>query len=192
MAPLRSAEEVKSTLLVVAAGRGERVGGPKALLLIDGRPLAEHHARSHERVVIVTSAEVASALGPIATFVVPDRPAELGPAGSIGAAVRAGALDDADAVIITPVDVLPAARSLHRALLDTLDANDAVRPSRGHPVVVRGSVLRQRYRDGDPILRDLLAEIPCARLPDPGVVEDLDTPEDVLRMTGAAPRFLVR
>lgn len=182
---------MKSALLVVAAGRGERVGGPKALLLVDGRPLAEHHARSHARVVIVTSEEIRSALGDIATFVAPDRAAELGPAGSIGAAVRAGALDDVDAVIITPVDVLPAKASLHRALVDALAGHDAARPSRGHPVAVRGSVLRERYRSADPILRDVLDAIPCARLAEPGVLDDLDTPEDVVRITGAAPRFLV-
>jgi len=181
---------VKTTLLVVAAGRGERLGGPKALLLVHGSPLAALHAKSHADVVIVATADVQRALGPIARFVAPDRAPELGPAGSIGAAVRSGALRESDAVIITPVDVLPAP-ALHPLLVAALEGHDAARPLRGHPVAVRGAVLRERYRDADPILRDVLAEVPCARLAEPGVLDDLDTREDVLRITGAEPRFLV-
>lgn len=189
---------MRTTLLVVAAGRGERMGGPKALLLVDGRPLAEHHARSatdHERVVIVTSEAIARALGSLdalsrrATFVTPDRPPELGPAGSIGAAVRAGALDDAEAVVITPVDVLPATPALRAALVAALADHDAARPARGHPVALRGALCRDRYRAADPILRDVLDSASCARLQEPGVLDDLDSPEDVVRVTGEAPRF---
>jgi CTP:molybdopterin cytidylyltransferase MocA len=181
---------VRTTLLVVAAGRGERVGGPKALLLIDGQPLAELHARSHEHVVIVTTDEIRRALGEIASFVPPDRAPELGAAGSIGAAVRSGALDDAEGVLITPVDVLPAPTSLRDSLLAALTTHEAARPARGHPVAVRGSLLRKRYRSNDPILREVLDSASCARLQEPGVLDDLDTPEDVVRITGAAPRFL--
>jgi molybdopterin-guanine dinucleotide biosynthesis protein A len=183
---------VTTVLLVVAAGRGQRMSGPKALLLIDGRPLAELHAGSHDNVVIVTSKDIERALGPIARFVAPDRAPELGPAGSIGAAVRSGALDDADAVIVTPVDVLPAPRALLDALVSALGDHEAARPSRGHPAAVRGAVLRERYREADPILRDVLAAVTCARLQEAGVLDDLDTPEDVVRMTGAGPVFLVR
>ncbi len=183
---------MRSTLLVTAAGRGERVGGPKALLMLAGRPLAELHARSYPDVVIVTTEAIQGTLGPIARFVTPDRAPELGPAGSIGAAVRSGALRESDSVIVTPVDVPPASPDLHRALIAALSAHDAARPARGHPVAIRGSVLRERYRDADPILRDVLASVDCARLPEPGVLDDLDTPEDVLRITGAEPRFFVR
>lgn len=184
-------------LLVLAAGRGARVGGPKALLLIGDEPLALLHARGLARVVIVTGDDVRSSLGPRrdgVRFVAPDRPHELGPAGSIGAAVRSGALDEVDRVVITPVDVLPAPPSRIEALLSALLTHDAARPHRGHPVAVRGEVLRKGYRAADPILREFLATLGCARLPpdEAGILPDLDTVDDVVRITGSAPRFLVR
>lgn len=179
------------TLLVLAAGRGARMGGPKAWLLIDGVPLALLHAR--EPCVIVTTEEIAAPLRrPGITFVTPDRAHELGPAGSIGAAVRAGVLGDE--VVITPVDVMPAPASRLAALRAALATHEAARSHRGHPVALRGALLRERYAAADPILRDVLDSVGCARLPpdEAGVLDDLDTPEDVLRLTGSAPSFLVR
>jgi CTP:molybdopterin cytidylyltransferase MocA len=174
-------------MLVLAAGRGERMGGPKAWLLIDGHPLAWHHAPC----VLVTSPDIAAPLQrPDVTVVTPDRPHHLGPAGSIGAAVRARVLDER--VVITPVDVLPAPPARIAALLAALDTHPAARSFRGHPVSVRRSVLEEHYLTGDPILRDVLDGLACARLePDEaGVLPDLDTPEDVVRVTGFAPRFM--
>lgn len=201
------APPMTDVLLVLAAGRGRRMGGPKALLLIGDEPLALLHARTHERVmqgmrvvrvVIVTTEDVRGLLASDSradiTFVAPDRPHELGPAGSIGAAVRSGALDGVSRVAITPVDVLPAPPSRIAALLDALVTHEAALSPRGHPVALRGEVLRAGYRDANPILRDFLATLGCARLPpdEAGVLTDLDTPDDVVRITGSAPRFLVR
>jgi molybdenum cofactor cytidylyltransferase len=183
----------QAVMLVLAAGRGERMGGPKALLLIDGQPLADLHAQ-HLPTLIVAAPSVAVGVSPRSTIIPPDRPHALGPAGSIGAAVRSGALAPYESVVITPVDVLPAPRPRIDALLAALQSHDAARSHRGHPVAVRRSILERHYRDGDPILRDLLDSLDCARLPpdEAGVLDDLDTPEDVVRITGSAPRFLVR
>lgn len=177
------------TLLVLAAGRGERMGGPKAWLMIDGQPLARLHAASMSPCVLVAPPAIAEPLG--LPFVAPDRPWELGPAGSIGAAVRACVLGER--VVITPVDVLPAPPARLNALLAALDEHPAARSHRGHPIAIRRSVLEARYFKGDPILRDVLDGLACARLPpdEAGVLDDLDTPEDVLRITGSAPRLFV-
>lgn len=177
------------TLLVLAAGRGARMGGPKAWLMIDGQPLARLHAASMSPCVLVTSRAIAEPLG--LSYVEPDRPWELGPAGSIGAAVRAGVLGER--VVITPVDVLPAPPSRLTALLAALDDHPAARSHRGHPIAIRRSALETHYLEGDPILRDVLDGLACARLPrdEAGVLDDLDTPEDVLRITGSAPRLFV-
>ena len=180
----------QAVMLVLAAGRGERMGGPKALLLIDGRSLAELHAQ-HLPAVIVTG--LAAGISRRTHKVLPDRQHELGPAGSIGASVRANALAPYEYVVITPVDVLPAPRSRIDALIEALKTHPAARSHRGHPVAVRREILEQHYRTADPILRDLLDSLDCARLPpdEAGVLPDLDTPEDVMRVTGSAPRFLV-
>lgn len=183
------APPLNAAMLVLAAGRGERMGGPKALLLIGETPLAALHAR-----VLPTIFVTSLSLPVEGTFIPPDRPHALGPAGSIGAAARSGVLDRYDAVVITPVDVVPAPPSRVWMLIEALRTREAARSHRGHPVAVRSDVLRRHYRTEDPILRDLLDSLACARLPpdEAGVLPDLDTPQDVMRITGSAPRFLVR
>lgn len=192
---MAAADVTQLVVLVLAAGKGERVGGPKALLLLDGKPLAELHAeRAPEgaRVVLVVREAVAKKLEPLGLHtVISDEPDELGPAGSIRAAVRAGALDDAEKVLVGPVDVPPSAPDRLAPLTSALDTHEAARFQRGHPIAIRGDVLRHRYRVDAPILRDVLSSLGdrCARVPGASGI-DLDTPDDVVRLTGRAPIFM--
>lgn len=188
-------------VLVLGAGRGERLGGPKALLCLEGRPLAALHAErapAGARVVVVVRAHVAEKLAPLGLdLVVSEEPDELGPAGSIRAAVAASVLDDAERVLITPVDVPPCPPDRLALLLAALDSHDAPRRrqaarfERGHPVALRAAVLRERYRSGAPVLRDVLRDLgdDCVRLVGVEGPADLDTPDDVRRLTGAGPTF---
>ena len=74
------------------------------------------------------------------------------------------------------------------------DGADAATPSRagrgGHPVALRARVLD--VEEPRP-LRDVLADLGPLRarleVDDPGIAIDLDTPDDVKRVTGAPPRF---
>lgn len=181
----------RRVVLVLGAGRGERLGGPKALLLVEGVPLAVlHRDRARAPVVLVTRASIAEKLASFGLSVVlSDEPDELGPAGSIHAAVASSALDEVDEVLITPVDVPPSPDAAR--LLDALGSHDAARFERGHPIALRASILRARYRDGAPILREVLASLGdrCVRVPGSGS-PDLDVPEDVVRLTGQPPVFL--
>lgn len=131
--------------IVLAAGRGVRLGGPKALFAYPvepGRevPLAAAHAERRraaesDQVLIVTRANIAAALarhapGLEAEVVVSSAPDEDGPAGSIQAAwrhlggagvdARSGTSAAAQRVVITPVDCPPAQPGTVRALLDAL------------------------------------------------------------------------
>lgn len=181
----------RRVVLVLGAGRGERLGGPKALLLIEGVPLAVlHRDRTPERIVLVTRAAIAEKLAPFDLgVVISDAPDELGPAGSIHAAVAAGALDEVDEVLVTPVDVPPSPDAAR--LFAELGQHEAARFERGHPVAIRASILRERYRADAPILRDVLASLGdrCVRLPGSGA-PDLDLADDVVRLTGRGPVFL--
>ena len=172
------------TTVVLAAGRGVRLGGPKALLawpLEPGQwvPLAAAHAAlrqraESDRVLIVTRADIAVALARhapdlVADLVVSAAPDDDGPAGSIAAATvflaaeNAGEAAAGDLVLITPVDCPPARPATAQALLDRLRHHPellAARPKhgrrRGHPVVLRVTALAP-YGAGDPPpLRDLL------------------------------------
>jgi molybdenum cofactor cytidylyltransferase len=195
--------------LVLAAGKGARVGGPKALLLVDGAPLARAHVEARladcDRVVVVTRRAIGDALAthdwPTARvrIVISDAPDEDGPAGSIAAAVSAHTLDDDARVLVTPVDVRPAQTRTINLLLQAIDDRHlAARFAHGHPIACRGDVLNRGYApsvDGrPPPLREVLRALGDATrvLPDAddrAVREELDEIDDVIRATGAPPRF---
>jgi CTP:molybdopterin cytidylyltransferase MocA len=194
--------------VVLAAGRGERMGGPKALLLVhdehgEEAPLAVVHARARlasesERVIVVVRAEVAHVLRPLlpagAEVVISTRPDDEGPAGSIVTA--ASRLDGAEALLITPVDVRPARPETARALVAALASGTAIaaRPRhggrRGHPVALRSEALAPyRAPAAPPPLRDVLRALGerCVDvvLDDADAMADFDAPADL----GGAARF---
>ncbi|XYH94417.1 NTP transferase domain-containing protein [Sorangium sp. So ce1128] len=210
---------MKVITIVLAAGAGKRLGGPKALLAWPAamkggpeRPLAIAHAEARlaaesARVLVVVRSSVFHALlahvRPGVDLVSWTAPDDLGPAGSL--AVAAPRIGDADAVVVTPVDVPPASAATVARLLARLDASAssaapplAVRPRHlgrgGHPVVLRAEAL-QRYLEADPPpLRDHLRALGdrCVdeEVDDPGVLHDLNVPVDVIRVLGGPPRFL--
>jgi molybdenum cofactor cytidylyltransferase len=203
--------------IVLAAGLGSRLGGPKALLLFGAppMPLALAHAmarRDCRRVLVVVRESVGARLAPLAKdmasaveLVVSTAPESDGPAGSIAAAssvllARASGAGE-DPVLVTPVDAVPASRATVTALLSALDAVPealAAKPAfegrGGHPVLVRRSVLSRYASPDPPPLRDVLRELGdkclAVSVADPAIVADLDTPADVERWTGEARRFL--
>jgi CTP:molybdopterin cytidylyltransferase MocA len=186
--------------IVLAAGRGERIGGPKALLAWPSRggtlPLAAAHVAARtesDRVLVVTRADIADALarhapsafGPDARgqLVISHAADALGPAGSIAAA--AAAIDEPEALLLlTPVDTPPVADDTIRRLLAALDdpAAMAAKPRHlgrgGHPIVARAPLL-DRYRAAEPIpLRDALCALGDALrsvdVDDPSIHADID------------------
>lgn len=178
--------------IVLAAGLGRRMGGPKALLPWGAESLVVAHAREALSagaagvlvVVRAATAEGAVALPAGAVWCVSDEDEALGPAGSIRAALRA--LDARAAwVAVCPVDVDPAAWRCLRALRAALGGREAAKPRwgerGGHPVLLRRRVLAAYAEAGAPPLREVLralgarvAEVPVS---DEAVVTDLDTPQ---------------
>lgn len=190
--------------LVLASGSGTRMGGPKALLLWNDRPLASAHAAARredcERTIVVTRAHIAEALrraDPDLELVVSTEPDELGPAGSIAAAVRSGALSRHAVVIVTPVDVMPASREVIEALAAATLRGEAAKPIRGgragHPVACRRALLEREYGADAPPLRDVLGRLGdgciSVLVADPAVDGDLDTPEAWEAAVGTRPDF---
>lgn len=177
------------------------MGGPKALLLLHGVPLALAHARRAmeagcAQVILVTSADVAGRLGgapdlAVAISGAPD------PAGSL--AVGVALLDPrVSEVLVTPVDAPPPSIETLGALFDALArgaraATPSHRGRGGHPVVCAADVLRSLAAAPRP-LRDVLRALGDARVrvpvDDPAVTLDLDTPDDFRAFSGESPRFL--
>lgn len=199
--------------VILAAGKGDRIGGPKALLAWPSpsggeRPLAIAHAEERiaaesERAVIVTRKQMLPTLlryvRPGVDLLASDAADDLGPAGSLAFAVpRLGGVEK---VVVTPVDAVPARAATVAQLLARLDASPdvlAVRPTHnsrgGHPVVLRAEALSRYAEASPPPLRDHLKSLGprCVDEPvdDAAVLTDLDRPADVVRILRAMPRFL--
>jgi CTP:molybdopterin cytidylyltransferase MocA len=193
--------------IVLAAGRGLRAGGPKALATdAAGRPLGAVHARAAleagaSSVVLVVREDVASALRPHlpeeVVVVVSREPDEDGPAGSLRAAYPCWATSDVEALLVTPVDKRAATPSLIEALLSALERGaDAARPIHGgrggHPVALRPSVLAPyapAAGSAPPPLRDVLRALDGGRRVDvpagPEALDDLDDADALRRVLGA-------
>ena len=202
--------------LVLAAGRGTRIGGPKALLawpLLPQTwivPLAVAHVEQRsesDRVIVVTRDDIATVLrkhAPIefggsgrGELVISTAADALGPAGSIAAAMPALSTtmhEDADLILITPVDCPPVLPSTAHALLDALRDDTGALAAKprfegrgGHPVAVRRSALQvyALHGDGDaaapPPLRDVLRAVPTVSVAvdDPMIAWDIDDAESL-------------
>ena len=203
----------RTLAIVLAAGDGKRLGGPKALLAWPSpsgkdRPLSIAHAEERlaadcaEVLIVVRKTMIPALLGysrPGISLLSSDAAADLGPAGSLAFAVSR--LPEGDLIVITPVDTQPAKAETVRALKDRLLADPTLLAARpvyhgrgGHPVVVRRAAL-DAYRAGPPpTLRDHLGSlgdrVAVVEVSDPTIVLDLNTPSDVMGVLRALPRFL--
>lgn len=204
----------ETVAIILAAGKGMRLGGPKALLLWPGakgtkpRPLAIVHAETRlkaesTRAIVVSRKHIIQMLipfvGPGLDLVVSDAPDELGPAGSIATAVSH--IQPTDRVLVCPVDTLPAKRETTERLLAALGSNDvgplATRPKVGerfgHPVAMQGTGLDRYRAPNPPPLRDHLKSLGEACIGvdvrDPDVLVDIDTPADAGRYLHGPPSY---
>nr|WP_228531075.1 MULTISPECIES: NTP transferase domain-containing protein [Myxococcaceae] len=197
--------------MVLAAGAGRRMGGPKAVLCVEGLPLvAQHVARLAEvgcsPVVVVVPpqvhGQVAQVLAswPYVRLVAAETASQ---AHTLAVAARElGPEPACERVVVTPVDLVPARVETLLALLgavmgEVLCASPTYRGQGGHPVVLRAALLEAYLGAGEPPpLRDVLeaAEQGRVRLEveDPAVARDFDTAEELLRATGRGPTFWAR
>ena len=193
--------------IVLAAGEGRRMGGPKALLEVDGSTLVEFHAARLAEVgctsiAIVVRPDVADAVrgllrehpGVRVAAVITSSQAESLAAGL--RALHAGSRSQKDVIIVTPVDLMPPLAATYRTLLACLgDTTLAVTPVHagrgGHPVVAYRALFAPYEVEppqAPPPLRDVLAAVPSRRrveVDDPRVLGDLDTPSDLHAFGGS-------
>ena len=186
--------------VVLAAGRGRRAGGPKALLAIEGETFAGRAARvlkrpAVERVIVVLGHDaerVRAALAPEdAAAAIVNEAYDAGMLGSILAGLRAAEEAGADAILVHPVDHPLVAEATVDRVVAALEAGARIAvPShggrRGHP----GGFARASWpalRAASPAVgaREVLAAHPEWIVHvegDPGCVAGIDTPEDYRRL----------
>ncbi len=173
--------------LIVAGGMGQRMGGPKALLQVNGEPLIRlHKARLLEvgcaRVVVVVPPQVVQqvrAWVPEACVVgvVSRSQAE-------SVLIGSSALAGVDVVVVTPVDAMPVRAETLRQLLGAMrDSVVAVTPRfqghGGHPVVIRREAIGAPMESLHACLEALGQRRVRVSVDDPAVADDFDTPADL-------------
>ncbi len=182
-------------LLVLAAGRSTRMGSPKALAELEGRPLIEHllappWLRELGDVVVVLGHH-ADALRPlVARFgyrhVVNSDP-DRGRTGSVQTGLRA-VRGSVQAVFVQPVDCPIILPQTYAALAAAIGPADVAIPSyqgkRGHPPLLSVKIVPQILAARPDVpLRDLLQApgVACrlVEIDDPGVLRNIDRPEDL-------------
>jgi nicotine blue oxidoreductase len=191
---------MRVTAIVLAAGEGRRLGGPKALARLGGRSFLEAALAIFERDdvagrVVVLGAEAdrvaaAAQLPPGTTVVVNDRYTE-GMLTSVWAGLDAASAQGADAVLLHPVDNPLAREATVTAVLQGLARGAIIAiPShagrRGHPAGFARpawAALRAAPLDGG--ARSVLAERPdwVVHVPaGPDCLVDIDTPEELAKL----------
>lgn len=181
--------------ILLAAGMGRRFGGDKLLhRLSDGTPMAVAAAASLraacERVVAVVRPDheaLAALLAEAGCEVVPCPDAHLGMGASLAAGVRATA--DASGWVVALGDMPFIAAGSHQAVVARLRdgarlAATQYRGRRGHPVGFAGEWLPRLAalagdQGGKAILDDHGQDLVLCPVDDPGVIRDVDRPEDL-------------
>lgn len=187
--------------IVLAAGASSRMGRPKALLPAGGQSFVAalihtlQGAGLQPVIVVIRPAAEAIATEVLrsgATPTVNPWP-DQGQLSSLLAGLDAVEALAPEAVLVTLVDVPAIRPATISALLATLAASPAAilratyRGRHGHPVVFRRSVF-EALRRADPAAgaKAVLRAYPVedVEVEDPGVVDDIDTPEDYDRAFG--------
>jgi nicotine blue oxidoreductase len=191
---------VRIVAVVLAAGEGRRMGGPKALVAFAGTTFVQRCVLllgrpgvSEVVVVVGPLQDRVAALVPGATCLANPRPAD-GMLSSILCGLAAAEARDADALLLHPVDhPLVAPETVDRVLAALQGGSRIAVPShgerRGHP----GGFAREawpalRAASPDRGARAVLADHPewIVHVPgDPGCVAGIDTPQDYERLVGS-------
>jgi molybdenum cofactor cytidylyltransferase len=177
--------------LILAAGSGRRMGGPKALLTIAGETLLQLAIR----VAMVAGCDPVLAVvgdwdpGPLdgTVSVIPNLEAAEGMASSIRAGIAA-LPPESEGVLLLTVDQPAVDADLLRRLL-ALAAEDPSRPAAcayGDSLGIPAILPRRLFPDllalrGDRGAKAILLRENAATMPFPEGVADLDTPEDLER-----------
>jgi CTP:molybdopterin cytidylyltransferase MocA len=189
--------------IVLAAGRSRRMGAPKAFLEMDGtsflaRAAAALREGGCDAVWVVTgpaddevAVRIASQAGEMGAHVAVNPAPDSEQVDSLRAGLRA-LPEAAEAAVVLPVDVPRVEADAVRRVVDAFRERGApvlraVHGGRhGHPALF-AELLDGDLPDGArTVIHAHAAELEEVEVADPGVLHDVDTPEDFRRLAGTA------
>ncbi|HKI93876.1 MAG TPA: nucleotidyltransferase family protein [Gemmatimonadales bacterium] len=187
--------------IVLAAGASRRMGTPKALLTHGGEPFlsgivkAAYAAGVERRVAVLgyMADKILSVIDLTGVQVVRSTELDAGPIGSVRAGISAVGNHPVDGILVWPVDRPRVHVETVRALVERFEQTGGpiVAPRfqgrRGHPVIFAETLfeeLRQAPNDqgARAVVRRDQARVVEVEVDDPGVVEDINTPDDYRKL----------
>jgi molybdenum cofactor cytidylyltransferase len=187
--------------LVLAAGRGGRIGHPKALLeydsgksFLDIISAAIRKGGAEVKVVLGFEADAVRARHPELDFVVNEEWEKGGQFSSVLRGLESVLEDGCDRVMVHPVDMPAVRASTFAALIKANFSKDGAVPefegATGHPLVLSANAAKNVVgMKNVPHLEaaQKALQIERVKVRDPGVVVNFNTPEIYERLLGSAP-----
>jgi molybdenum cofactor cytidylyltransferase len=180
--------------IVLAAGKSQRMGQPKQLLQLDGRPLYTWALQTAlsvcQNVILVQGAvDLEASLAPDERLhLVTNRNWAKGMLGSLQAGLK---MRQHPQVFVIPADLPMVRRETYYSLAGAMGKASAAYPvcngRRGHPVLI-GPEAISRIETADPGLKAMNVIAPllplALELGDTGIYRDIDTPEEWEKVRG--------
>ncbi|MDH3456915.1 MAG: nucleotidyltransferase family protein [Gemmatimonadota bacterium] len=189
--------------IILAAGKSERMGTPKALLALRGSTFLEAgvvacEAAGLNRRVIVLSPDIDKLPDNIdlhGSTVVRNRQPASGPIGSIRLGIEAVVNHPVEAVLVWHVDRPHVSLTTLAAVIDRFrDGGVSIvvpefRGQRGHPVLFGRAVFEELRQAPDDqgarsVVRADPSRVAFVAVDDPAILEDINTPEDYKALLG--------
>jgi molybdenum cofactor cytidylyltransferase len=196
------AVNMKAVAIILAAGEARRMAHPKALIEHEGgrsflQSLASTFGKAGCAVlgVVGKDGEAVREQHPTMNLVESPRWQE-GLMPTVQAGVQAALEEDAEVVLLQPVDMPAVRASTLKSLLKALgESDDGLRPefegAPGYPLVLSRAAAERLMSGGAAQLDAALQALKLRRVPvkDPGVVVNINTPETYERLFGTAPKL---
>jgi CTP:molybdopterin cytidylyltransferase MocA len=181
--------------VIAAAGRSTRMGQPKALIHLAGRPVIEALLTAYQEaeiapVIVVATGATLPALEPLLSQQV--IAVEGDPAGPMVGSIAAGLLElervapDVTGALIQPVDAPFTSSAMLAAVL--AGGTQAIRVlchqgRPGHPILLPRRLFKETFESPEGGLRAILAghDVELVEWLDERVLADIDTPEELER-----------
>jgi molybdenum cofactor cytidylyltransferase len=189
----RPGATIKVAAILLAAGKSSRFGANKLMHPLNGRPIAMHAATAltaacpDALAVVAPGSPLKELLEQAGLATVVCERANEGMGESLKTAIAA--TQDADAWLVALADMPYIQPATHRTIMQALREGAALaapsyRGERGHPVGLgahfRGELLALTGDAGArAILKTHAGEIELIEVDDPGVLKDIDTPDDL-------------